>query len=179
MKKRNVLKWIIFGIALAINIFIIVNSFITGDASTAESNAVINTTANVVNSLSPGLVTSSNFNNFVGLIRKLFGHFGLFAISGLITTWSLYLFLKGQKHGYFLDIIGISFLDGLVVAWVSEFVQLFVPGRSGSAADVLIDMIGYFIGVLLVILILFLAKKPIFSKIEQEEKWVVDGSLFY
>ena len=178
MKKRNVLKWIAFGIAIAINLFILANSFVSGDASTTESSAVINTTANVINNISPGAVTSNNFDTFVGFIRKLFGHFGLFAISGLANTWALYLFLKDGKHGHFLDLVGISFLDGFVVAWLSETIQLFIPGRSGSSADVLIDALGYFIGVLLVILILFLAKKPIFSKIEQEEKWVVDGSLF-
>ena len=170
MKKGNVFKWIVFGFALAINVFILINSFITGDASTAESNAVISTAVNVINNISPGTVSSNNFESFVRFIRKLFGHFGLFAISGLLTTWALYFFLKDGKHGHFLDISGISFLDGLVVAWLSELIQLFIPGRSGSSVDVLIDLLGYLIGVLLVILILFLAKKPIFPKYKQEEK---------
>ena len=168
MKKRNVLKWIIFGIAVAINLFILANSFVTGDASSIESSAVVNTTAGVINNLSPGSVTNENLESFTGFVRKLFGHFGLFAVSGLFSTWAIYLFSQEYKINYFLYIGGVSLVAGLAIAWLSETIQLFMPGRSASAVDVLIDFVGYFIGVLLVIFIFFLAKKPIFSKTKQE-----------
>ncbi len=178
MNKRNILKWIIFGFAIAINLFIIANSFVSGDASTAESSAVVSTTAGVINGISPGLVTSENLEHFTGVVRKLFGHFGLFALSGFVSTWSAYLFCRDGKYNYFLYFAGTSTFAGLVLAWFSELVQVFMPGRSGSAADVAIDFIGYFIGVLLVILILFFAKKPIFSKNREQEKWANWDSLF-
>lgn len=170
MKKRNILKWIIFGIALAINIFILANSFVTGDASTVESQTIVSTTGEIINSISPGLVNNSNLESFTGFVRKLFGHFGLFAVSGIFSTWSIYLFLKDTKFCYFLYLGGISLFGGLCIAWLSETIQLFMPGRSASAADVVIDILGYFIGVLLVIFIFFLAKTPIFTKNKQEEK---------
>ena len=178
MKKRNILKWIIFVIAIAINLFILANSFVSGDASTVESSAVVSTTAGIVNGISPGLVNNGNLEGFTGLIRKLFGHFGLFAVSGAVTTWAAYLFLRETKFNSFWSIGGNSLFVGLAVAFISELIQVFMPGRNGSAADVAIDMIGYFIGVLLVILIIFLAKKRISSQTEQEEKWAKSDSLF-
>ena len=171
MKKKNILKYIVLGIAIAINLFILANSFVGGDASTAESSAITETTANVINGIRPGTLTNENFEGFVVFIRKVFGHFALFGLSGVLSTWAVYLFLKGGKYNYFLHFGSISLLAGFCLASLSEVIQLFVPGRSGSVEDILIDTFGYFIGVLLVIFILFLAKKPIFSKIEQEEKW--------
>lgn len=170
MKKEKILKWIIFSIAIAINLFILVNSFLVGDASTAESNAVTSTAANAINGIVPGSITNNNLENFIVIIRKVFGHFGLFGISGVFSSWALYLFLKDTKWSYFLTLILFSLVIGFAIAWLSEFVQLFIPGRSGSVNDVGIDMLGYFIGVLLVIFVNFLAKKPIFQKKSEEEK---------
>ena len=170
MKKRNILKWIIFSVALATNLFIIVNSFISGDASNAESSVITNTAASAINGISPGTVTNENFESFTVLIRKIIGHFGLFCFSGALTTWAFYLFAKDTKFNYFIRFGLLSLLFGICLSWLTEFIQLFVPARSGSVTDVLIDFLGYFIGVLLVIFILFLAKKPIFQNQNQEEK---------
>ena len=51
MKRKKVLKWIILGIAIAINVFIIVNAFINGEASAKESNNLAHTTADVINAV--------------------------------------------------------------------------------------------------------------------------------
>ena len=170
MKKRNILKWIIFSVALATNLFIIVNSFIFGNASTAESSAVTNAAAGVINSISPGSINKGNMESFVVLVRKLFGHFALFGFSGVFSTWTFYLFCKDTKFNYFIHFGCLSLLFGFAVAYLGEFIQLFTPGRSGSVADVVINFLGYFMGDLLVIFVLFLAKKPIFQLQKQEEK---------
>lgn len=164
MKKYNILKWIIFSIAVAINLFIIVNSCLTGEASTAASNSFIGGMSSTINAISPGSVNSSNKETFVMIVRKLFGHFGLFGLSSCFTTWACYLFLKDTKVKWFLWEGLISFGIGFFVAGLTELIQLFIPGRSGSIIDVLIDATGYLIGVLLVILIIFAAKKPIFTR---------------
>lgn len=52
------------------------------------------------------------------------------------------------KHIYL-----ISFIICVLYASSDEFHQLFVPGRSGQVTDVLIDMIGVILGLLLVFLI--------------------------
>lgn len=169
MKKKNILKWIILAIALAINVFILVNAFINGESSAKESNTVAEGAAVVVNTISENTVTDENFSQFAFNIRKLFGHFGLFALSGVFTTWALYLFVKDSKVQYFACELGITFGFGFMWACLSEFAQLFTKDRSGSWTDVGIDFGGYFIGVLLVFLILLLRKSPIFLTQKQKE----------
>ena len=164
MKRTNFLKWFILAIAIAINIFILINAFINGDASAKESNQVAHTVADAVNTVKPETITESNFERFAFDLRKALGHFGLFAVSGVFSTWSIYLFLKDKKVGYFLWELLISFGVGLSLALISEFAQIFVDGRTGAWLDVGIDSFGYFIGVFPVILILFIRKSPIFSK---------------
>ena len=170
MNKRNILKWIIFGVAIATNLFILANSCVYGDASTAESSAITGTAANLINGIVPNTINNSNAESFIVLIRKVFGHFGLFAFSGAFSTWAFYLFCSNSKLRFFAFFGSISLLFGFTVAWISEFIQLFIPGRSGSVMDVGINFLGYFIGVLLVIFIIFLAKKPIFQKDLKQEK---------
>ncbi|MBQ0009026.1 MAG: VanZ family protein [Firmicutes bacterium] len=170
MKKRNVYKWIIFGVAIATNLFILVNSFIFGDASNVESSAITSSAASVVNNIVPGAVTKGNYESFVVFIRKTIGHFALFGFSGVVSTWAIYLFARFSKFNYFIHFGCLSLLFGIALSWLTEFIQLFVPGRSGSVADVMIDFVGYFIGDLLMIFVLFLAKKPIFHKEEKQEK---------
>lgn len=170
MKRLKALKWIIFSIAVAINLFILINSFIGGDASTAESSVITGTAANVVNGISPGTITNDKFQDFIVFIRKLFGHFGLFCFSGVFTTWAFYLFSKPGKSWNLVNLGLVSLGAGIVVATLSEIIQLFIPGRSGSIDDVRLDFIGYFIGVLLVIFVIFLVKTSISRKQKQQEK---------
>ena len=54
-----------------------------------------------------------------------------------------------------------------MVAGISEFIQLFTPGRSGLWADVGIDTLGYLFGGLFVFLFLIIYNK---IKAKKEEK---------
>ena len=51
MNKEKFLKWFILSIAIAINLFIIINAFINGNASAKESNGLAQTFANILNFL--------------------------------------------------------------------------------------------------------------------------------
>ena len=102
MKKELFLKWFIFSIAVAINLFILINAFINGEASAKESNSIAQSTADVINTVKPETITPENFDGFALNLRKAVGHFGLFALSGGFSTWTFYLFLKDTKVGYFL-----------------------------------------------------------------------------
>ena len=164
MKKKQILKWIIFAIAVAINLFILINAFINGEASAKESNTIAHTAADVINTIKPETITPKNFEKFAFDLRKLVGHYGLFVMSGGFSTWSLYLFVKDKKVGYFLWQFLITSGFGILMALVSEFAQIFVEGRTGAWADVGIDVGGYFTGVFLVFLIFLLIKSPIFNR---------------
>ena len=170
MKKKEILKWFILAIAIAINLFILINTFINGEMSAKESNTVAHTAADVINTVKPETITPKNFDKFAFDVRKVIGHFMLFALSGGFTTWSIYLFLKNTKVGYFLWQLLFTFAFGFSLALITEFAQLFVDGRSGAWLDVGIDSGGYFCGVFLVILILLLKKSPIFHRQKKYEK---------
>ena len=169
MKKEKFLKWFIFSIAVAINLFILINAFINGEISAKESNSIAHATADVINTVKPETITQDNFPEFAFNLRKAVGHFGLFAFSGGFSTWALYLFVKNTKVGYFLYQFLITLVFGFMLAIVSEFVQIFVDGRTGAWTDVGIDFSGYFIGFSLVFLILLMKKSPIFCMKKQAE----------
>ena len=162
MKKEQFLKWFIFSIAVAINLFILINAFINGEVSAKESNTIAHTTADVINTVKPETITPDNFDRFAFDLRKAVGHFGLFALSGGFSSLALYLFVRDTKVGYFLwqGLMTLGF--GFTLALLSEFVQVFVEGRTGAWSDVGIDFSGYFIGFFLVFLILLIRKSKIF-----------------
>ena len=172
MKKYQILKWVIFSIAVAINLFILVNAFMNGEVSAKESNSIAHTAADAINIIIPDAIPPSNFPQFAFNFRKAVGHFGLFALSGGFTSWALYLFVKKTKVGYFLYQLAVTLGFGLLLAVITELVQILVDGRYGTFADVGIDFGGYFSGVFLVFLIFFLKKSPIFKK---EKKWRKSG----
>ena len=169
MKKQIFLKWFILSIAIAINLFIIINAFISGEVSAKESNSIAHTAADVINTVKPETITPDNFDQFAFSLRKAVGHFGLFAFSGAFSTWSLYLFVKNSKVGYFLYESLMSLGFGFTIAILSEFVQIFVDGRTGAWTDVGIDFSGYFIGFFLLFLILLVKKSEIFYMKKQAE----------
>lgn len=155
MKKNKVLTWIIFGIAICLDIFIIINAFINGEKSAVESNNFAHTTADVINTVKPETITVQNFDSFASFLRKFAGHFSLFAVTGVFVTWSVFRLFPLKKWIK----ISISLGHGLVLAFLSEFIQIFVSGRSGNFVDVGIDFGGYFLGLIFTFLILILVEK--------------------
>ena len=164
MNKEKFLKWFIPSIAIAINLFIIINAFINGEVSAKESNTIAHTTADVINTVKPETITPQNFDRFAFDLRKAVGHFGLFALSGLFSSWATYLFSKDTKTGYFLSQVIMDLSFGFIVALLSEFVQIFIDGRTGAWADVGIDFAGFFLGFLIIFQVFLLRKSKIFNK---------------
>lgn len=167
-KKYLILTIIICVLATAINAYIIMHSCLDAIRSTEASNSVVEVAEDTINTISPGTITEANHESFASFIRKAFGHFGLFVISGLLSPLAIYLVInpfKWSKH-YLNVIIGLSF--GLMIASITEIIQLNVPGRSGEFTDVLIDFSGYLVGALIVGLILFLILRRQKCKIKEQ-----------
>ena len=163
-KKYLIFTIIICVLAVAINAYIIMHSCLDAAESTKASSGVVEVSEEVVNTVAPGTVTPENHDSFATFIRKAFGHFGLFVISGLLSPLALYLVInpfKWSKH--FLNVI-IGLVFGLIIAATTEIIQLSVPGRSGEFTDVMIDFSGYILGALIVGLILFLVLKKMRKK---------------
>ena len=124
--------------------------------STQASNGVVEVAEDAVNTVSPGTITPENHDSFASFIRKAFGHFGLFAVSGLLSSLAVYFAFNPQKWSKYYLLIIISLGFGLSMGITTELIQLNVPGRSGEFRDVLIDFSGYLLGFLIILLILFL-----------------------
>ena len=157
-KSKTYLVWtiIVCLLALAINVFIIVHSCLTASESTNASNGVVEVLQNIINSIFPNTITPSNHDAFAAFIRKAVGHFGLFMVSGSLTSLAIYLALDPLKKFKYWMLIVMSLGFGLFMGILTEIIQLNVDGRSGEFTDVLIDFSGYLLGFLIILLILFL-----------------------
>ena len=143
-------------LAVAINAYIIMHSCLDAIESTKASSQVVEVAEDVVNTVRPNTITPDNHESFAVFIRKAFGHFGLFAASGILSSLALYLSLSPYSWCKHYMNIMFSLVFGLFMGILTEMIQLSVPGRSGEALDVLIDFSGYLLGALVIGLILFL-----------------------
>ena len=103
-------------------------------------------------------------------LRKLFGHFLLFGLSGIFTTLTLLVNIIIITKKKLLIYGGISIGFGISLASFSELIQSFVPGRAGAFTDVLIDFSGYLLFALIVVFALYFLNIIYPSKENVEEK---------
>lgn len=82
----------------------------------------------------------TDLSNFFLLIRKSVGHFGAFLVYGIASTF-FFKMIFDKKNWLFAVVLNIS--QGFAIATLTEFIQLFVAGRSGTFNDVLIDFTGF------------------------------------
>ena len=116
--------------------------------------------------------TAYTYNQLHTLIRKLFGHYGLFlctAIPGMI-----FICMTFKPWWKKLVASAVCTVIGFTVAGVSELIQMFTPGRGPAWRDVGIDFggfmttVGAFVIVFLVIwLIQHLVKRAKLKKIQE------------
>lgn len=143
MKSRTA-KWIFAVLSAACLIFIIGNGANTGEKSSTLSGAV----REIVNGAlsSAGLTVSLSEH----LIRKA-AHFTEYAALGLLLSLTAYAFLSRRwKFRY----IWMPVAACLLTAVCDETIQHFTLGRSGSPADVLLDMSGVLLAAGIVSLLL-------------------------
>lgn len=172
-KKYLIVTIITIVLALLINAYIIMHSCLDASSSTEASKGVIETTQEIINDIKPGTINESNYSDFATFVRKAFGHFGLFSISGFLTSLAVFLSINIFKWSkYYMPII-LSLEFGLLMGLITETIQLGVDGRSGELTDVLIDFSGYLLGFLLILLILFLIIRHLHKR-EMKNKECID-----
>lgn len=96
--------------------------------------------------------TKYSFSELAYIVRKLFGHFGLFAVTALFGTIFISLTFKKELHMIYASLI--SLLLGFSLAGFSELIQLYTPGRYGARKDVGIDTGGYALTVVISLIVL-------------------------
>lgn len=109
-----------------------------------------------VKSVAKKAINNDNYDDFHLFMRKAAGHFSLFLITGVFGSIFFYSYLTDDKKIRLSILFSMSL--GLLTAGLSEFIQLFVPGRSGIFTDIMIDFTGYVIGTMLVIGVIYLVK---------------------
>ena len=92
-----------------------------------------------------------NMAFFLRKIRKGIGHFGAFLVTSIVSTLTLMVLFDKKL---WLLTVPINYIQGLFLADLTEFIQLFTPGRCGTFSDVLIDFSGFAIGATFITLIL-------------------------
>lgn len=105
--------------------------------------------------LRKGAIDSDNYDDVSHNLRKAIGHSLLFMFAQIFTFLTLYLFIKDKKLWFYPV---ISIFGDLFLAILSEVIQHFVPTRTGSVVDVLIDLIGVLIGAAIVFVPLVIRK---------------------
>lgn len=134
---------------LLLALYMLIFGFSAQDGETSESfsQMISEKCVEFFNSLSGGRWTEDFMRNlaeyFEHPLRKL-GHFSEYASMGILlfALWSQWI--KRGRRLYFLIVLWV-----FCSAAVDEFHQLFVPGRYGSFADVLLDICGGAFGMLL------------------------------
>ena len=168
INKRNVLIVITMVLALATSVFILVQAGLDSAKSTEQSGMVVEVIETVVDTIAPGTIDETNIEEFSGAVRKIVGHFLLFSVAGFFATWSILLLLENvtkKSKLWFLN-IATPIGYGILLAVISEVMQLFASGRSGEFRDVLIDSGGYLLGAVIIFIILFF----IFRKNEKRKQ---------
>ena len=78
-------------------------------------------------------------------LAKILGHMSFFILQAILGVFMISFYKRKESwlNGLLLILIGIF------TAWVSEFIQFFIPGRNCAIDDVCIDVFGYCVGLII------------------------------
>ena len=158
-KKINILRTIL--IILLLGRFSIIFNFSNQDGvkSGSLSREITEEVTKHVNSIQTleKVEKERVLNKIEHYIRKL-AHFSLYLVLGMITNSLMCTFnLKNNRRIY------ISLGIGIIYAVSDEFHQIFIPDRTASILDILIDSCGVAVGIFLVFFIVKIHER-IFQK---------------
>lgn len=140
--KRPFLSW------LAVFIWMLFIFYLSHQSATESSQLSAGITERIL-SIIEGMVLYINLDlgDFHFFIRKA-AHFIAYFILGILIMNAL-----SKNDAITLKLFSYALIICIVYAISDEVHQLFIPGRSGEARDVIIDSIGSFVGMSLYVLI--------------------------
>ena len=106
--------------------------------------------------LPSGSMDTSNVSDAGFTIRKVVGHGLVFMTAQLFTATAFFMFLYDKK--WYLHSI-FALLTGLFMCCLSELIEKFVPSRTGSFIDVLIDFAGVVVGTTIIFAVTTISRK--------------------
>ncbi len=159
--KLNILRTIL--IILLIGTFSIIFGFSSQDSekSSSISRKVTEIITNPIKSIQEKTKQEKEeiLDRIESIVRKI-AHFSIYTVVGflLMALFSTYK-LKEMNR------VSISLILGIIYASSDEIHQCFTPGRGPAVTDVIIDTMGVFLGILLVMLVI-----KIYEKIASRDK---------
>ncbi len=122
--------------------FIFRNSMFNADESGRQSGIVLA----VINKL----IARAGINATVTehFVRKL-GHFTEYFVLGCLLTTTVRMYARKPLEHIFTELFIL-----IMVPEIDECIQKFIPGRSGSVLDVMLDFMGGLTGLMLLLLII-------------------------
>ena len=159
------MHFVFAAITIAIYVFLIIESAMDGGNSSAQSQGFTAFLINVIRAIDSNSPLLSDLDVFHAVTRKLFGHFLAFGGAGIFTALSLLMLEKPFR----LKTIIIALAMGLSLAFITEGLQLIIPGRAGQFTDVLIDFSGFILFAGLIYLVIYLVFKNIDKKKGQKD----------
>lgn len=157
MKKHKAyrVKVIVRNSCLIALLLVMAIIFIMSNQSAKDSYKV---TGTVVSVISKEPISQSDWDArsvVVTVMRKL-AHITLFSLLGFFAS---NYFICTEKYASIKKAFVITFVLCILYAISDEFHQMFIPGRGASPMDILWDLIGSIIGILVSFLIIWAAKK--------------------
>lgn len=151
------LKYILLICLLLIDGYLIYHASLNANDSVKKSDVVTDIVINTVDKVTntdDSIEETLGRESISNFVRKLFGHFGLFLLNGILSIIIGCLFIK-KKILFYL----IIFTHGLLIASITELIQLFSEGRIATFKDIMIDYAGYLLGLGITIIIYIIVKK--------------------
>ncbi|MBQ8178813.1 MAG: VanZ family protein [Clostridia bacterium] len=158
MKPKTLFPILSLVIFLLLAVVLVYEASMPGEISSEHSGAVSNVIQDATekvesvvggggeNSLSEKITT--NWSEFAYMVRKGIGHFGAFLALAVFGTYALINLAPNKASGGL-----VALLLGVIIATLTEYIQLHVKGRYGSFDDVMLDSFGYAIGFVITIVI--------------------------
>ena len=162
MTKPKIISWVAVFIWMAI---IFISSHLPATASSELSSGITEFILETTEKLLPKSAIDIRDLHFI--VRKN-AHFFGYMVLGLLTANAL---RKSGGLSYNRAFLALGFC--VVYAASDEFHQLFIPGRSGEARDVLIDSAGATVGIAIVLRI---SRIPRFKKLLKKKYKEYDKS---
>lgn len=139
-KRKNKKKWIWLAIYAIYIVLIFVNSMDPADVSSVKSGTVLQFLNHLL--FADRAVLTEH------IVRKL-AHFTEYAGAGVLGWMAFSQWIQGRGQ----RMIDTCFA-GVLIAFCDETIQLFVPGRSGQVSDMWIDVSGYLLGTVCMLVLL-------------------------
>ena len=168
MTLRKILHIIFALLLISLDVFLIVEASMNGNASGSQSNSFSQVFIDLIRAIDYNSPLLSDIDTFRLVIRKLFGHFLAFGLSGILTVLTLST-VKDLIIKKNLFVIIFTLIKGLLLASITELIQYFIPGRSGNFVDIFIDYGGFLLfASIIYIIVYFVLKNKSINEPEKE-----------